>query len=431
MRTLLNSVRTLGVCALLVAVGLPASLAAQNATPPANPPANPPATKTPTGPKTPADRAPSGKPAGKAPAAPSTPTPGSETPPAGEAQPSTGGKAVRPAGFWYGVEKAPARKPGSVRIAAYNVENLFDDKDDPALQGEFDDIKMVTKPERLKAIADAIRRLDADILSLEEVESLAALTWFRDNYLKGMGYDHAYSVDVGYYRGVEQTFLSRYPITAHRVWVEEDLSDMAAKRTGDGWAKAKPDDKPRFQRSPLMVQVDVKGTPVTLFSVHFKAGGKEFEYHRESEALQTLEFVKEILAKDPKAHVAVMGDFNATPGMKVPKVFSEGGMRSAYDFRAVKKGNTKDLYTTHDSGRAIDFIFLSPALAEAAVDGSFFVLSTVHPASDYDWRKDPDKEKVPPGYASDHYPIAVDVMLGAPKASGEGAKPGAGAKGGG
>jgi hypothetical protein len=33
-----------------------------------------------------------------------------------------------------------------------------------------------------------------------------------------------------------------------------------------------------------------------------------------------------------------------------------------------------------------------------------------HPASDYDWRKDPEKEKVPPGYASDHYPVAIDVM---------------------
>jgi hypothetical protein len=107
-------------------------------------------------------------------------------------------------------------------------------------------------------------------------------------------------------------------------------------------------------------------------------------------------------------------------------------MRGGYDFRGTKKGNTKDLYTTHDSGRAIDFIYMSKGLADDAVDSSFFVLSTVHPASDYDWRKDPDKTKIPAGYASDHYPIAIDVMPkdragGAP--AGKGAPKG-GAKGG-
>jgi endonuclease/exonuclease/phosphatase family metal-dependent hydrolase len=149
---------------------------------------------------------------------------------------------------------------------------------------------------------------------------------------------------------------------------------------------------------------------LTLFSVHLKAGGRDFEYHRESEALQIIDFIQQAMRDDPEANIAVLGDFNATPSQKAAKAFAEAGLRSAYDFRGVKKGNTKDLYTTHDSGRAIDFIFMSPGLAKDAVDGSFFVLSVTHPASDYDWRKDPDKEKVPPGYASDHYPVAIDVM---------------------
>jgi endonuclease/exonuclease/phosphatase family metal-dependent hydrolase len=371
----------------------------QQPTPPKQPaPATPAKQATPPKQATPAKQADSAKPAqGTQPSEPK-------------------GKAKREAGFWYGQEKAPAKKPGAIRIAAYNIENVFDDKDDPSLQGEYDDIKMVTKPTRLAAIADAIKRLDADMISIEEVESLDTLKWFRDTYLKGLGYDHAYSEDVGYYRGVEQGFLSRYPIVEHRTWVSEDLSDMAGKRTGEGWSKPKTGpQEAKFQRSPLLVTVDVNGEPITLISVHKKAGGNDFAYHRESEALQTLEFVKEILAKNPDARVAVMGDFNATPGQKPVKVYSEGGMQSAYDFRAVKKGNTKDLYTTHDSGRAIDFIFMTPALAKCAVDGSFFVLSTVHPASDYDWRKDPNKDGVPPGYGSDHYPVAVDIALPAKK----------------
>jgi hypothetical protein len=44
------------------------------------------------------------------------------------------------------------------------------------------------------------------------------------------------------------------------------------------------------------------------------------------------------------------------------------------------------------------------------IDGGFFVMGTMHPASDYNWKTDPEKEKVPAGYASDHCPVAVDVM---------------------
>jgi endonuclease/exonuclease/phosphatase family metal-dependent hydrolase len=317
---------------------------------------------------------------------------------------------VRPAGFWFGTPKAPEKKKGAIRVAAYNVENLFDGVDDPKQQGEYDDINEVTKQGRLEALADAIKRLDADVLCVEEVESLECLTWFRDTYLKDMGYKHVYSEDVGYYRGVEQGCLSRHPIKSHATYVSESLEDMVEKRDGQGWSAKKGKSEDKFQRSPLRVDIDVDGYVLTLFSVHYKAGGKDFEYQREGEALQTIQFVKDILKENPGANVAVLGDFNATPSQKTAKAFTENGMRTAYDFRGVKKGNTKDLYTTHDSGRAIDYIMMSPGLADDAVDGSFFVLSVTHPASDYDWRKDPEKEKVPPGYASDHYPIAIDIM---------------------
>jgi endonuclease/exonuclease/phosphatase family metal-dependent hydrolase len=367
-----------------------------------------------------APTAPKAPPAPKAPASPKAPAkPGSEQD--GSASKS---KTVRAAGFWYGVPKAPEKKKGAIRVAAYNVENVFDGVDDPSLQGEYDDIKMTTKPGRLEAIADAIRRLDADVLCIEEIEGLDCLKWFRDTYLKGMGYDHAISEDVGYYRGVEQACLSRYPIASHATYVQEDLSDMDAKRVGSGWAGRKADQGAKFQRSPLRVDIDVDGYRLTLFSVHFKAGGREFSYHRESEALQVMQFIDEILAKDPAANVAVLGDFNASPSDKTPKVFAEAGMRGAYDFRGTKKGNTKDLYTTHDSGRAIDYVYMTKGMAEDVVDSSFFVLSTVHPASDYDWRKDPDKTKIPAGYASDHYPIAIDLMPKDRDGAGTGAAPG-------
>ena len=87
--------------------------------------------------------------------------------------------------------KEPIQRPAkAIRLASYNVLNLFDAKDDPMLQGEFDDITMVTSENRCECLGKVIKELDADILCLQEVESEEALRWFRDTYLADMGYDY-------------------------------------------------------------------------------------------------------------------------------------------------------------------------------------------------------------------------------------------------
>ena len=341
--------------------------------------------------------------------------PGQSAQPANNAAQS--GK-VRAAGIWYGVESAPKKHAGALRIAAYNVENLFDPMDDPMQSGEYDDIDEVTKPVRLKALAKAIHELDADVLCMEEVESKTALEWFRDTYLSDMGYEFVASEDVGYYRGVEQSVLSRVPIEKVTIWSAERIDDMLAAQTPElatqlkgNWAMPEKGAKPttHFQRSPLMVDLKTKdGYAFTVISVHYKAGA--FDHQRELEALQTEAFVKARLDADPKINLVVLGDFNGTPNDMNVKVLrtSALGLRSGYDFRA-QKDAPKELYTTHASNRSIDFMIMTPGMAEDVVDGSYFVLGTLHAASDWDYKK---AAEIPPpdGYASDHYPLAIEIL---------------------
>jgi endonuclease/exonuclease/phosphatase family metal-dependent hydrolase len=153
---------------------------------------------------------------------------------------------------------------------------------------------------------------------------------------------------------------------------------------------------------------DVRVRPdyvLRVIVVHHKAGGLEFAYQREAEALQVMEWVKEAQAKDPAINLVVLGDFNAQPSHKTAKIYAEGGLVGAYDFRDRSRKDMKDAYTTHASGRPIDYIMASPGLSEDFVNSSFFVLGTMHAGDDYDWRKG---EEPPKGYASDHYPIAID-----------------------
>lgn len=311
-------------------------------------------------------------------------------------------------GHRYGRSTPLARPDGALRLASYNVLNLFDPVDDPSLDGKYDDLPMATSRDRCESMAAAIREMDADVICLQEVESEDAIRWFRDEFLADMGYDHVASRDVGYYRGVEQSVLSRHPITAVTVWPDEDLSDMEAKKTGDGWTRD-GEAPSRFQRSPLMVDIEVpaegrrEAYELTVVVVHHKSG--RFRRQRESEALQLVELLEARLRNEPSRNLVVLGDFNAAPMDRSLAVYKDAGYVNAYGKRWKKEGDTRDLFRTHESDRVIDYIMMHPNLDAEAIDGSFQVVGTMHPGDKYDWRKDDP----PAGYAADHYPLVIDL----------------------
>ena len=328
--------------------------------------------------------------------------------------PSTKVKAGEGPGHRFGSEQSLPKKKGVVRLASYNMLNLFDQEDDPKLSGKQDDLPMATSDDRCKAMAKAIAELDADVLCLQEIESEQALKWYRDTYLKGQGYDHIATLDAGYYRGVEQSVLSRYPIAAVKNWTDEDISDMQALKKGGqdaGWSDCEDDQGQEFQRSPLMVDVSIPGRKgadpyvLTVIVVHHKAS-RGFDCQRESEALQIVDLLEQRMEKEPELNAVVIGDFNATPFAKSVKVYTDAGFENAYGYRWKTEGNTRDLFRTHESNRAIDFIMLHPNAWKEAVPGTFQVVGTLNPGTNYNWRTD----EPPSGYAADHYPLSIDLV---------------------
>jgi endonuclease/exonuclease/phosphatase family metal-dependent hydrolase len=324
----------------------------------------------------------------------------------------------RPAGVWYGTEAPKPKSTAAIRLATYNVENLFDPDDDPGLSGEFDDAAEQTSESRLKALAATIRKLDADVLCLQEVESQKCLEWFRDKYLADFGYKHIVSLDAGYYRGIEQSVLSRFPIKEAHVLGGSDygLDDMEIRRTpvlaeqlGGEWAPLNPQSGHHFQRAPLIATVQVsEAYALTVAVVHFKAGG--YAHQRELEALKLGDVVSRLLHEDPSRNMAVLGDFNATPNAMSVKALRSGelGLVSAYDFRWDRAAPFAT-YTTHASSRPLDYILMSRGLAADCSPSSYFVLGTLHAPSNWDYRR--AKEIPPPdGYASDHYPVVIDLL---------------------
>jgi endonuclease/exonuclease/phosphatase family metal-dependent hydrolase len=302
------------------------------------------------------------------------------------------------------------KPPGAIRLATYNVENLFDDRDDPSLTGRHDDChsrdKTVrAKPEsQLRAVADTIRRLDADIIGLQEIESYDALIEFREAYLKDLGYDHAISIDVGQERGIEQAVLSRFPVKHVRVWPNMDLGGVHPEKYGDkkNWYAGEPI---QYRRSPLHVRVHVPASDggadyeLDLFVVHHKSG-RYNDYWREKEA-DALVGIVDRLRREGDRNIAILGDFNATPDERSVRTYIDAGFAHALDHSS---GDPATL--THSSGRAIDFILLGPGLRPEVVEGSGFALGTPQIPADADYRTAPKPE----GYAADHIPVAVDLV---------------------
>jgi len=304
----------------------------------------------------------------------------------------------------FGIESAPDKPAGSIRVATYNILNLFDDNDDPALTGDKDDAEETKILHERLAVARAIRELDADVLALQEIESIDALTQFRDEFLADMGYEHIASIDAGDERGIEQAVLSRRPIVYTENWPQRHLGGIHPDKYGPrskNWYAGQPIN---FHRSPLRVDVNM-GTaadpqPLTLLVVHHKSG-RYSTYWREAEAKGAVEILSTLAKAHPDRPIMIMGDFNAEPADKSVKTYLSAGFTDIFAHRP-----QTDEITTHESARRIDLILANDAARAHLLADKAFVLGTPARPQGINWRDLPTFL----GLASDHYPVAVDFQ---------------------
>lgn len=315
----------------------------------------------------------------------------------------------------HGVASAPAKEAGRLRLATYNVHELYDDADDPALTGRSDDAERTMPEGRRAAVAEAIRRLDADVVALQEVESLAAVEWFRDGQLSGMGYEHAASIDVGHAIGLEQAVLSRVPIVDSRVWVDREIGVHPALYRG---RPSKFAGQPMtFRRSPLLVELDVSGGDagenwseddrLTLLVVHLKTG-EGSEAWRAAETAALVEIAGELRADRPERRVVMLGDFVGGPGSAHVRTLLEAGFVDVFGGVAGGDGAVPAEYASGIDGGRECLILAGPGTAGLFEGGARCVLGTVVPPGQI--RR--DLAFGMPGFASDHYPVAADVRVG-------------------
>lgn len=263
------------------------------------------------------------------------------------------------------IPPAPPEKPdvfnGVVTLATYNVLNLFDEYDDPYHTDE----GTVAKPrEQLEKLAATIRKIDADVLALEEVENRDYLERFVRAMLPGMGYKHVVCIESNDRRGIDCAVLSRLPVGPVTSYRHLRFSD------GSGGTLS-------FRRDLLRVRIEPPAAPAfDVFVIHLKSkrGGKASDRVRRAEARAARRVLDGLLARDADARFVICGDFNDTLDSDALKALRGEGETQLKTF-VDELPDGAMTFNRKPYQSVIDFILCSPAMAKLHVPKSYRVVA--------------------------------------------------------
>lgn len=277
------------------------------------------------------------------------------------------------------------RRAGVLRIAQLNVRRFFDATCDSGncTNGGFEEVVAKTAFEsRTKQLATGLAKLEADVITLAEVENQACLDALQAKLSEaGFEYPVAYLAETGAPGSVDVGVLSRGALGTVKTYRKE------TPLTRDDGTKT------QFTRELPELHLAFGASSVVVFAAHFRAKADDDPGRRLAEAKATHEIVVRAGTENTGAVVLLGGDLNDIPGSPpLDALEAESALfRVAKDLPEASQGT----YAFGGSKQAIDHIFTTASRATAYVPKSAKVVS------------DGDK-----GFAgSDHSAIYADFNL--------------------
>ena len=291
-----------------------------------------------------------------------------------------------------------------VRFASWNIESVGRDGS-----------------EQLEAMKDVLRRIDADVVGINEVDE--GETQQLRAAAEDLGYTTVYVPNSNPFGDLRNAVISKLPVRSTTAWKSATLSSDTRANDMTRW--------------PLEVVVDVDGIPVRFVVQHFKAGFDAADTFRRAMEGARIGQIANNNADAPL--VVIAGDFNAEPDeVNSPRewTFTPSGLPSSYalgsdlvadlgdglansNFDALSSSGFVDVEAmqpdgrdaTRDvSGRRLDYLWVSPAIASRCAIQ----------AEVYDARDDASSALTfagsPPAreataQASDHFPVIADIWI--------------------
>ncbi|HVQ59385.1 MAG TPA: endonuclease/exonuclease/phosphatase family protein [Solirubrobacterales bacterium] len=305
----------------------------------------------------------------------------------------------------------------SLRVATFNVENLFArwkfnsdvDPDEANERGwiveavHFDELGEDDK----RITGKAVKEVKADVIAFQEVEGVDTLKHFRTDHLDGFhSYEHVAGIDGNDQRLIDVAVLSKHPIVHVRSYAQRRDTNGSGKEL--------------FSRDCLEVDVDVEGTPLTLFVNHFKSmirTREETRPKRERQAAGVRKIVEDRFGPNPgDENFVVVGDLN---DYLETDEQGESGIKDLVEWDQVENVVARlpaeeqwtHFFSKRKDYKQLDYMLLSKSLAEANPGKPEIMRkgcpkrAVKYPGERFDGVGEDDPK------ASDHCPVVMEIEL--------------------
>jgi endonuclease/exonuclease/phosphatase family metal-dependent hydrolase len=178
--------------------------------------------------------------------------------------------------------------PVELRVGTFNLRNLTASSPEATRQG----------------VARIVQQSGAEVLLLEEVAGPGALEALAAQDSLSTRFPYRIALPGNDLRGFGLGWLSTLPPVKVRSHAEDRFS-LVGEGTGRTF---------RYTRDCQELHLEWGGRRLTLLGVHFRAQLVDDPEHRWAEAQHTRRIADGLVAEDPELYLAVLGDFNDSPG---------------------------------------------------------------------------------------------------------------------
>lgn len=319
---------------------------------------------------------------------------------------------------------AVAQTTDRVTVMTYNVENFFDDKDDPRYENDRETLNNAEYVgAKSAAIARVINRFDngvgPDVLILTEIESLVSLSALKNTLALSADYQTQVFFDADPnrpgpkpdFRGIDVAILSKLPL-ASGTTPKNHVIDLTGEKNCNT-------DNGDLGSTRDAVEANLSlpdGSTMTVFGVHFPSG-RNPTVCREIAA----ETIREKANALPNDHtVLIAGDFNFNcrdnEQAALQRIFTGWALPVQLDNGCI--GNGSQWFSHENTWSYLDVIAERPGSTTWETDMRTFRL-VLNDIEQFFFQSDvnilrPKKFRLNASNpmnsgTSDHYPVAIDV----------------------
>ena len=301
--------------------------------------------------------------------------------------PDPAAATTQPEGFAY-------PEGDTLHVATWNAQHFVDAYDDPYIDNDREDTRREGMDAREDRFVKAVRRLDADVLVLQEFESAAFAERLAEERLPEMGYRFfAATESRDWYMNV--VLMSRVPLGVVESYAGV-TTPIVGQTTDEGAPAAQNFTNNRLWTADVLAR---PGYTFTLAGLHLKAGPDEWDAAWRTGQIRFLRSqLADLMDARPQANILVAGDLNSLPDSPELQLLLEGenGKTGSLRFINPLAGRETLTHPADDPARQLDYLLVNEQMQPELVDGSVQVASPLPPAEQ--------------ARTSDHLPVAAAII---------------------